>query len=303
VLRSREIFVLFTITEFDCDSVHVPHTVPTTAIQIYLKTTNGSFFPGNLTPRSQLIILAWNACPPDNIKTATCLKSTDWGLFDPYNTKMTISKRRASTVFSRSNFSIIDVFDLSDPSPVDYTAEDFFAFYEIIFKLASSHPDLTLTPFTFLLSIVGYLLMNQGEPIGDAINVQLLRLQESLACPLVIFNNAYLKDLMLDTGTSLSLAVPSYRVQHLFTFCFDRAYAVDNTTLYSLHLCNRWVVLFGMVFDYLIGVLSRFVAKNNLVSGNGYLGKKRWKRPPRFIVLALSITLRLGSIFEWVRLV
>lgn len=157
-------------------------------------------------------MLAWNACPLEYIEKATCLNATEWRLNDPYNTKMTISKRRASTVFSRSNFTIMDVTNLSDPSPVNYTADDFFSFYEVLFKLASNHPDITSTQFTFLLSISGYLLTNQGEQIDDGVGIRQLRLQEFLACPLVIFNNAYIQQLMPDMGNSLSLAIPAYRV-------------------------------------------------------------------------------------------
>ena len=144
-------------------------------------------------------------------KRQSCLNTTDWRLIDPFNTKMTISKRRASTVFSRSNFTILDVINLSDPSPVNYTADNFFSFYEVLFKFFSS-ADITSTQFTFLLSISNYLLTNQGEQIDDGVGIRQLRLQEFLACPLVIFNNAYIEELMPDMGNSLSLAVPAYRV-------------------------------------------------------------------------------------------
>src|SRR5947207_11936288 len=108
--------------------------IPFDAIQICLKKSNSSLLAG-MSNIITLVMLAWNACPPDIMQEGDCLNSTDWRIVDPYNTKMTISSRRASTVYSRSNFTIIDVINLSDPSPVDYSPEDFFSFYEVIFNI------------------------------------------------------------------------------------------------------------------------------------------------------------------------
>ena len=77
-------------------------------------------------------MIVWSSCPLEIGITGSCLNTTDWRINSPFNTKMTISKRRASTVYSRSNFGILDVTDLSDPSPVIYTPDDFFGFYDII---------------------------------------------------------------------------------------------------------------------------------------------------------------------------
>src|SRR5436309_3423328 len=111
------------------------------------------------------LILAWNACPNDVGDNGTCLNTTDWRAFAPYNIKMTTSKRRASTVFGRTNYTILDVIDLSDPIPVNYTAEDFFTFYDVIFQFNSSQPDFYLTTqFQFLLSISSFLVNNHDQP-------------------------------------------------------------------------------------------------------------------------------------------
>ena len=100
--------------------------------------------------------------------------------------------------------------DLSYPSSVNYTADDFFSFYEVIFSFDPT--DTTSTQFSFLVTISSYLLINQDEQIDAGVRTRLLRLQEFLACPLVIFNNAYIQELMPDMGKSLSLAIPAYRV-------------------------------------------------------------------------------------------
>lgn len=149
-----------------------------------------------------------------NIQTATCLSSSDWRANVPYNTKMTISKRRASTIFSRSDFTIVDVTDLSDPVPVIYTPEEFFAFYDIIFRIDQNLTDVELTTqFSFLVSVSSLLLANSLVEIDSGGGNIKVRLQEFLACPLVVFNSAVLGLVAEpDMGKSLSFTTPSYRV-------------------------------------------------------------------------------------------
>ena len=161
-------------------------------------------------------MLAWNACPADHIQSSSCFNTTDWRVVVPFNTKMTISKRRASTVFSRSDFTIIDVIDLSDPTPVTYTPEEFFSFYEVIFRIAQNQTNWNFsTQFSFLVSVSSFLLSDSDDKIDSGGGNIQLRLQEFLACPIVIFNSAWLRQLQnstADMGKSLSLATPSYRV-------------------------------------------------------------------------------------------
>ena len=129
---------------------------------------------------------------------------------------MTVSKRYASTVFDRTNQTIIDVINMSPPQPVTYTPQDFFAFYEYIFKVDLNSTDFsTSTPYSFLLTIVSYLQnsgeTNELEPLGG---FPQKRLQEFLATPIVIYNEAWLGNTVSDPdmGKTLSLAIPSYAV-------------------------------------------------------------------------------------------
>src|SRR5579859_478146 len=130
-----------------------------------------------------------SACPWESAGVnAACLNSTEWQL-DPsgrLSTKMTISKRRASTVYNRSNFTIMDITKLSPPISVLYEPTDFFGFYDAVFfgiRPNTTVPQAT-TQFDLLISIVAYLEFtadNQIETNGES---RELRLHEFLATPL-----------------------------------------------------------------------------------------------------------------------
>jgi len=103
------------------------------AIQICMMNEDASF------------LAAWNACPYNVSGQNACLTSTDWRVVDTLNTKMTISERRATTTYDRSNLTIMDVVDLSPPIPTNYTAEDFFFFYDIIFATNQNQSNFSTT--------------------------------------------------------------------------------------------------------------------------------------------------------------
>jgi hypothetical protein len=133
---------------------------------------------------------------------------------------MTITKHVASAVFDRFNFTIMDVTGLSDPSPVDYSPEDFFGFYEAIFAVnpALNASDWTLsTQYSFLLILTSFLESVKGTQINSGTGAQQLRLQEFLATPIALFNNAQIGLLTPNMGNTLALAIPSYRVISVFT--------------------------------------------------------------------------------------
>lgn len=126
----------------------------------------------------------------------------------PLNTKMTISQRRATTVFDRSNFTITELISLSDPTPTNYTPEDFFHFYKIIFAVDENQTNYTATiQFLFLFTVASFLVQQATESAAD-----LLRLQQFLATPILVFNNVEYGGPTLDMGKSVSLSIPSYRV-------------------------------------------------------------------------------------------
>ena len=122
---------------------------------------------------------------------------------------MTISKRRASTVFDRFNFTILDFTHLSDPSPVHYEPEDFFQFYDVIFAINLTQTNWQMsTQFTFLLSLSAFLEYGQDNQIESLEGARQQKLQEFLAAPIAIYNDAWLRKITNeDMGNSLALAI------------------------------------------------------------------------------------------------
>ena len=160
-----------------------------------------------------LIQQAWNSCPLTVAQTGDCLSTVDWRTVDPFNTKMTISERRASAVFNRFNFTITDVIDLSDPTPTDYAADDFFVFYKIIFAVNESNINsFQSTQYLFLTSVASYLRDEVDTQLETGTDDRLSRLQEFLAVPVVLFNNINYGGPTFNMGKSVTLATPSYRV-------------------------------------------------------------------------------------------
>ena len=136
----------------------------------------------------------------------------------PFNTKMTVSERRASAVFDRFNFTITDIIDFSDPVPTNYTADDFFTFYDIVFALNETEDNWwKTTPYLFILGIQSYLEDVSSVQNGTGSDDRLSRLQEFLATPIFIFNGFVYGGDVDGLGKSATLAIPSYRVC-LFSF-------------------------------------------------------------------------------------
>ena len=184
-----------------------------TAVQICLKKMNDWFMAGK-SGLYTILTPAWNSCPFNVSRASSCLNTTDWRTVDPFNTKFTISERRASTVYDRSNFTIMEILDFSDPVSTSYTPEDFFLFYEIIFKLNTDDIYYNKTIQFLFLSTVASFLRNEVNSQVE-INARLLRLQEFLATPVAVFNNVMWQVYTPNLGKSVTLAIPSYRVHQL----------------------------------------------------------------------------------------
>jgi hypothetical protein len=127
---------------------------------------------------------------------------------------MTISQRRASTVYDRFNFTIIDFTELSAPSSVEYHPDDFFPFYDVIFSIDQNQTDWEQSnQFMFLYTIAAFLESTTDNQINTGEGTRQLRLCEFLATPIAIYSNAFRR---LPTGNnmgkSLAIAIPSYRV-------------------------------------------------------------------------------------------
>jgi len=158
---------------------------------------------------------AWSACPTSVRTVNECLNTSDWQIIVPFNTKLTISGRTASTVFDRFNYTIIDVINLSPATPTHYTAEDFFTFYDIIFAVNESMPDLNWafsTQYQFLLGIATFLNDPTLVQAGADTVARMTRLYEFLATPVFLFNNAVFGNRTNTPGASLSVAGRGFQV-------------------------------------------------------------------------------------------
>lgn len=125
---------------------------------------------------------------------------------------MTIFERRASTVYDRFNFTIQDVSNVSNPSLVEYQPDDFFGFYDAIFAIGNETDFGLTTQYGFLLILSSFLLFDQDDQIEYGGGNRALRLEEFLATPIAIFNNAWFALPADDMGNSLSMVVPGFRV-------------------------------------------------------------------------------------------
>lgn len=156
---------------------------------------------------------AWNPCPWSVRETQSCLNTTEWLTLTPFSTIMTINKRRASTVFDRFNLTITDIIEFSDPTPTVYEPRDFFTFYEIVYNVNQTLANWgSSIEYMFLLGTVSFLENNVDTLNGTGSDDRVAKLQEFLAVPIFLFNNIVYGGPTPDMGSSVTLAVPSYRV-------------------------------------------------------------------------------------------
>jgi hypothetical protein len=180
-----------------------------------------------------------------------CLNRSGWQLEGPFNTKMTISERQSTTVFDRSNLTIIDIVNISDPTPTNYTVNDFFTFYDIIFLVNETDPSYNITPQYLLVRLLNEDLISNPLNwfnIGAASGVS--KLQQLLTTIPLIFNNMFWQypfSSDIEMGTSVVFAIPRYRVPIPLLTSFAYLQLVDHRTIYPLFLHSRGVVIPGMV--------------------------------------------------------
>ena len=204
----------------------------------------------------------------------SCLNTTDWRLDIPFSTKMTTSARRATTVFNRLNFTIIDLMNLSNAVPTDYAPEDLFAFYDIIFAINPSEPNWYQTAqYLLLIAITTYLGTDADTQQATGSEDRLLKLEEFLAVPIFLFNNVAYGGggPTPDMGTSITLATASYKVLCPF---FSPHLAVNYCFIHPLYLYCRCASHAGLV-HYSAGIMSAYSSSQCIVvSGNRYGIKK-----------------------------
>jgi len=164
------------------------------------------------------LTVAWSSCPTSVGYYNKCRNTSDWQKSAPFNTKMTVTNRRATTIFNRSNYTIMDVTDLSDPTPTNYTEEELFGFYDVIMNVNLTQTNWQFSSsFGLFKSLADYLRRNQDNELDSGGGSREARLQAFLATPWAIFNNAWLgmPDDATVMGKRVALAVPGYRVRAL----------------------------------------------------------------------------------------
>jgi hypothetical protein len=221
------------------------------AIQICLKKSNNSLLAGIISVYASNV--GWSACPDATAETSGCLNTTDWRSDIPLQTKMTISERRATTIFNRFNFTILDVVKMSDPTPVVYSPDDFFPFYEIIFAIDESQPNwFATTQMLFLTSLTSYLRYDADTESATGSVNRVSRLQQFMAVPMAVFNDViYGVGLPADMGNTASLAIPSYRVNT----CLTKLMLANYRSVYTVLVHGGRIRCLDLVLSRLVCVV------------------------------------------------
>lgn len=157
---------------------------------------------------------------------------------------MSLWSRRASTVFHRFNFTIMDIIDLSEPEATDYKPEIFFQFYSIVLGVNQSNPGwFSSTEYLLLTSVGSYLRDDVDTQFATGGDDRLSRLQKFLVTPIVVFNNVVYEGPTKNMGRSVTFAVPSYRVFFLFEV-HAHCDVVDHLSSHTRHIrCSRIYIL------------------------------------------------------------
>jgi len=134
-----------------------------------------------------------------------------------FGTRVTFIERRATTAFSRLNYTILDVSPSSSWSPIRYSPEDFFTIYDSLFAFDESKINykqfLDYQFFAFLYAELG---ANSEAGTSDRREAGLQRIQQFVATRVVELNNAAWyttgDQIPANAGKSASIAKRGYRV-------------------------------------------------------------------------------------------
>lgn len=142
----------------------------------------------------------FSVCPSPNI---SCLSDAPWQKSVTIATKVTISERVATIVYSQINNTIIDVYDVGPPQATNYSPGDFFPIYDMA------------TNYTTTSTGLDYLYYVAGQIPYDTSYDAAMQLRQFIAVPVGIFNNVeyglgYPEANLQSTGI---LSTPTYRVR------------------------------------------------------------------------------------------
>jgi len=108
---------------------------------------------------------------------------------------VSVNQRFATTVYDRSNYTILEVLELSEPVSANYTPQEFFQFYDMALDF-SSDTSSGVTNFMFFQAI-NYDINGQSSGQLDLVEIT-AHLRRLIVVPISVFNSRFLDPL----GTS-----------------------------------------------------------------------------------------------------
>ena len=117
-----------------------------------------------------------------------CPLEGEWLTGSPHLTQTTITQRNATTVYATSNYTILDVYDLSEASPTNFTAAMFLQVFDSVFSISNATPSIN-SDFNSMIQ-----LGSVSFPSNDSvIDVQLVtHLERIIALPVSVYNDNFL---------------------------------------------------------------------------------------------------------------
>lgn len=182
-----------------------------TAIQICV-VQNGTNLLTSICLYLSVPDLGYNVCPLAQSRAETCLQNQSWRTTGLTSSWVTITRRRATTIFDRFNSSIIDVIYLDAAGEsTDYSSDDFYPVFNILFTIPSGTTDVTTT---LAYQFLGWVTTNLQYFTTDAFKNQILQQLITLPVSMVTNQNQLLGagPLPPDMGTSGILAKSTLRV-------------------------------------------------------------------------------------------
>ena len=205
----------------DC-CVYLTYTVLGIGICIRREGNNllaGSIYMYKRLSQNTGINLCATADQPDCPVDGTWLTNT------PYVVQARISQRNATTVYATSNYTILDLYDISESKPTDYTPKMFLEVMDSAFSINETG-DSTNAVFDSMLQLGSVYFQldsstNLTKWMGDSVEL-LAHLERILAVPVLVFNENFLRGAngglppSQSSKISGALVAPSYRV--IFSF-------------------------------------------------------------------------------------
>jgi hypothetical protein len=167
----------------------------------------------------------------------------------PFSSKITITKRTATTAFDRYNYAILNIVDFAEEMTVaNYGPGDYFPIFDAVFNIDFTQPAWNATTqYDFLLAIWSYLSSRINTELSTGADEGMTKLRQLFAVPIFVFNNAVFTGGPLpdDLGKSINVSTVSYKVHHFF---FDNLSIGDYQFVLTLDVWCCWNFYIMLVF-------------------------------------------------------